>query len=81
MNNLSSHLSRALASAVVTAAALSSPAFAATCVGAKCGPKNVATAASGACSAKMCGAKKHKGTAKCGAKCGAPPRAAPHDPS
>lgn len=81
MSMLSSHLSKALATAVVTAAALGGNAMAATCAGAKCGPKKVATKC-GACGAKVaaCGASgvkagtKAKAKAKCGAckaKCGA----------
>lgn len=85
MNHLSSRIAKTLASAVVTAAALSGNAMAAGCAGAKCGPKQ-SMAKCGACKAK-CGAckpkcasskahaakaKKHK--SKCGAckaKCGA----------
>lgn len=80
MSNLSSHLTKALASAVVTAAALSGNVMAATCAGAKCGPKTTATKSKcGACGAKpvACSASgvkhktKAKAKAKCGAKCGA----------
>lgn len=83
MNHLSSKIAKTLASAVVTAAALSGGAFAAGCAGTKCGPKS-SMAKCGACQAK-CGAampqcaasKAHKAKkmkAKCGAckaKCGA----------
>jgi len=83
MNHLSSKIAKTLASAVVTAAALSGGAFAAGCAGTKCGPKS-SMAKCGACKAK-CGAampqcaasKPHKAKkmkAKCGAckaKCGA----------
>ena len=83
MSNLSFNLSKALASAVVTAAALTggNNAIAAGCAGAKCGPAKSVTAKCGACKAK-CGACKagahkakhklvHKAKAKCGAKCSA----------
>ena len=83
MNQLSSKIAKTLASAVVTAAALSGGAFAAGCAGTKCGPKS-SMAKCGACKAK-CGAampqcaasKAHKAKkmkTKCGAckaKCGA----------
>lgn len=69
MNQLSSKIAKTLASAVVTAAALSGGAFAAGCSGTKCGPKS-SMAKCGACKAKKmktkCGACK----AKCGAKSG-----------
>lgn len=64
MNHLSSKIAKTLASAVVTAAALSGGAFAAGCAGTKCGPKT-SMAKCGSCKAK-CGACK----AKCGAKSG-----------
>ena len=68
MRQLSSTLSRALASAVVTAAALSGPAMAATCAGAKCGPKPMA--AKGGCKASAHKVKaKAKTAGKCAAKC------------
>lgn len=74
MNNLSHQLSRALASAVITAAALGGNAFAATCAGAKCSPKQAA-AGCRACKAGGPKAKAKKmaacGAAKCAAKCGA----------
>ena len=60
----------------LTAAALSGNVMAATCAGAKCGPKKMATKC-GACGAKgaACAASsakhKMKAKAKCGAKCGA----------
>lgn len=80
MSRLSSILTRTLASAVVTTAALAGNAIAAGCGGA-CAPKRTA-AKSGACGAKGCGAKcgtcnakaakvKAKAKATCGAKCGA----------
>jgi hypothetical protein len=56
MNHLSSTIAKTIASAVVTAAALSGNVMAAGCAGAKCGPKtNMAKC--GACKAK-CGAAK-----------------------
>lgn len=70
MNQLSSLLSRPLATAVVTAAALGGNAMAATCAP-KCAPRKTA-AACGACKASGPKAKVKK--AKCGAckaKCGA----------
>ncbi|WP_422619482.1 hypothetical protein [Rhodoferax ferrireducens] len=83
MNHLSSTIAKTIASAVVTAAALSDNVMAAGCAGAKCGPKtNMAKC--GACKAK-CGAaqpqcaaskahaakaKAKKMKAKCGAKSG-----------
>jgi len=82
MNHLSSKIAKTLASAVVTAAALSGGAFAAGCAGTKCGPKS-SMAKCGACKAKcgatapQCAASKAKAKkmkAKCGAskaKCGA----------
>lgn len=75
MNNLSHQLSRALASAVITAAAIGGNAFAATCAGAKCSPKQAAAAGCRACKAGGPKAKAKKmaacGAAKCAAKCGA----------
>lgn len=74
MNNLSQQLSRAVASAVITAAALGGNAYAATCSGAKCNPKQTAAAGCGACKASGSKAKTSKKAAcgaKCGAKCGA----------
>jgi len=77
MSTLSSILTRTLASAVVTTAALSGSAIAAGCGGGACTPKRTA-AKSGGCGAKgcgakcgACGAKAAKAKAKCGAKCGA----------
>lgn len=81
MSTLSSILTRTLASAVVTTAALSGNAIAAGCGGGGCAPKRTA-AKSGGCGARnckaacgACGAKagkgKAKGGARCGAKCGA----------
>ncbi|OGB84681.1 MAG: hypothetical protein A2535_00555 [Burkholderiales bacterium RIFOXYD2_FULL_59_8] len=61
MNNLSSKIAKTIASAVVTAAALSGNVMAAGCASAKCGPKQ-SMSKCGACKAK-CGA--------CKAKCGA----------
>lgn len=75
MSNLSNQLSRAVASAVITAAALGGNAFAATCNAAKCSPKQAAAAGCNACKAsgpKMKAKKKAAcGAAKCAAKCGA----------
>lgn len=56
MRQLSTQIAKTLASAVVTAAALSGGAFAAGCAGTKCGPKT-SMAKCGACKAK-CGAAK-----------------------
>lgn len=76
MSNLSSTLGKVLASAVVTAAAMGGNVIAATCAGAKCGPKQSATKC-GACKAsgdKTKATTKAKAKAKCGAckaKCGA----------
>lgn len=86
MNHLSSKIVKTLASAVVTAAALSGGAFAAGCAGTKCGPKS-SMAKCGACKAKcgtampQCAASKAHKTYKtkkmkakrgaCAAKCGA----------
>jgi len=85
MNDLSSILSKTVATAIVTAAALSGNVMAAGCAGAACGAKQNMSKC-GACKAK-CGAckpkcaasnahimKKKKSHAKCGAckaKCGA----------
>lgn len=79
MNQLSSKIAKTLASAVVTAAALSGGAFAAGCAGNKCGPKSSMAKCAAKCGPKSsmtkCGAcKAKKMKAKCGAckaKCGA----------
>ncbi|MDE1926159.1 MAG: hypothetical protein KGL18_02485 [Burkholderiales bacterium] len=62
MNGLSYRLAQALASAVVTAAALSGNAFAATCAGAPCAPR-AGAAKCGACKARGATAA-HKARAK-----------------
>lgn len=81
MSNLSSKIAKTIASAVVTAAALSGNVMAASCAGAKCGSKQT-TASKAKCGAgkSKCAASSAKATksktvkAKCGAcsaKCGA----------
>lgn len=75
MSQFSSHLSRVLASAVVTAAAVGgNAAIAGCCAAGKCTPRQ-ASARCGACSAKCGSAKAVKAKAasksRCGAKCGA----------
>lgn len=82
MNHLSSRIAKTLASAVVTAAALSGNVMAAGCAGAKCGPKQsmakcgACKAKCGACKPKCASSKAHaakakKQKSKCGAKTGA----------
>ncbi|WP_156955485.1 hypothetical protein [Polaromonas glacialis] len=81
MSNLSSKIAKTIASAVVTAAALSGNVMAASCAGAKCGPKQATSskAKCGACKSKYAassvkGSKNKTVKAKCGAcsaKCGA----------
>jgi hypothetical protein len=72
MSKLSSHLTKALAAAVVTASALGGNVMAATCAGAKCGPKKMA-AKCGACGAKgaACAASGARHKMKAKTKCGA----------
>ncbi len=67
MNQLASTLSQTLASAIVTAAALSGNVMAA-CAPSKCGPKQTA-AKCGACKAKPAACAASGAKAKCGAKC------------
>jgi len=78
MTNLSSKIAKTIASAVVTAAALSGNVMAAGCAGSKCGPKQ-SMAKRGACKPKCAANKAHAAKAKkqkskcgaCKAKCGA----------
>jgi len=78
MNNLSSKIAKTIASAVVTAAALSGNVMAAGCASAKCGPKQ-SMSKCGACKPQCAASKAHatkakKAKTKCGAckaKCGA----------